>query len=572
MAQNLSFEEISELKAPDGEVADALQTMTQALQGLGDAGSTARKVLDELRKSLRSTAAQGAKTARTLAKFDEIERLAAPEAAKAQNGGSSARGGGKSSGKSGEGAQAAREEAAQQQSVWQALLQTLRGLWAQFWDYLQTYYAPAIAAWQAAWAQMRAAAAAVWGPLRTAAVQLWQGTLAPLAQYLATEFWPGIVNSFSQAFAPIAGGALAAAITALGQAFQWLCALADETVQTVLRPALALVLTAWQDLMAGIQTAWAAYGQPLLDGAGQAFQNLMALLTALWHNVAQPILQQAIAALGALWADCLAPLWQQLTLALGAVGDLVLTLWNTVLAPLATWLAATFGPVFTQVFAAAASAVSAAVSLISGAVTAVLAVLRGLADFVSGALRGTWDSAWNALAATVQMVWRTITATVQNAVSGLVGVVQNMAGAIGSAVQGILSLIAGAGSAASGAIASVGQWLAGRSAAPAMAYAQRIAVPALAQGAVIPPNREFLAVLGDQRSGTNVEAPLATIQQAVAAVMQDNLDGELAALEQVDKTLRQILEAVYGIHIGDDTIGRAVQRCTAKQAMITGRA
>ena len=40
-------------------------------------------------------------------------------------------------------------------------------------------------------------------------------------------------------------------------------------------------------------------------------------------------------------------------------------------------------------------------------------------------------------------------------------------------------------------------------------------IPALARGAVIPPNREFLAVLGDQKSGTNIEAPLSTIQEAV---------------------------------------------------------
>ena len=41
-------------------------------------------------------------------------------------------------------------------------------------------------------------------------------------------------------------------------------------------------------------------------------------------------------------------------------------------------------------------------------------------------------------------------------------------------------------------------------------------IPLLAQGAVIPPNREFLAVLGDQKHGTNIEAPLDTIQQAAA--------------------------------------------------------
>jgi len=41
----------------------------------------------------------------------------------------------------------------------------------------------------------------------------------------------------------------------------------------------------------------------------------------------------------------------------------------------------------------------------------------------------------------------------------------------------------------------------------------------LAKGAVLPPNQPFLAMVGDQTSGTNVEAPLATIEQAVANVL-----------------------------------------------------
>lgn len=44
-------------------------------------------------------------------------------------------------------------------------------------------------------------------------------------------------------------------------------------------------------------------------------------------------------------------------------------------------------------------------------------------------------------------------------------------------------------------------------------------IPALAKGAVIPPNAPFLAMLGDQKRGTNIEAPLETIQQAVANVI-----------------------------------------------------
>ena len=45
-------------------------------------------------------------------------------------------------------------------------------------------------------------------------------------------------------------------------------------------------------------------------------------------------------------------------------------------------------------------------------------------------------------------------------------------------------------------------------------------IPALARGAVIPPNREFLAVLGDQKQGTNIEAPASEIEAAVARGMQ----------------------------------------------------
>lgn len=50
----------------------------------------------------------------------------------------------------------------------------------------------------------------------------------------------------------------------------------------------------------------------------------------------------------------------------------------------------------------------------------------------------------------------------------------------------------------------------------------RVSIPRLAQGAVIPPNREFLAVLGDQKQGTNIEAPLQTIVDAFNIALQQN--------------------------------------------------
>lgn len=49
-----------------------------------------------------------------------------------------------------------------------------------------------------------------------------------------------------------------------------------------------------------------------------------------------------------------------------------------------------------------------------------------------------------------------------------------------------------------------------------------VSLPRLANGAVIPPNQQFAAILGDQRSGVNVEAPLKTIEQALENVMARN--------------------------------------------------
>lgn len=48
-------------------------------------------------------------------------------------------------------------------------------------------------------------------------------------------------------------------------------------------------------------------------------------------------------------------------------------------------------------------------------------------------------------------------------------------------------------------------------------------VPYLASGAVIPPNAPFMAVLGDQRNGTNLEAPESTIRQIFREELADVL-------------------------------------------------
>ena len=81
-------------------------------------------------------------------------------------------------------------------------------------------------------------------------------------------------------------------------------------------------------------------------------------------------------------------------------------------------------------------------------------------------------------------------------------------------------------------------------------------IPRLAQGAVIPPNREFMAVLGDQKSGTNIETPLETMVQAFRQALNEGGGGDLH----------------LQVYVGDDKVTDTVIRGINRRARAGGRA
>lgn len=521
-----------------GKSLSAMKSSAKAMNSYGSAASGAAKDTE--------------KATRSLAGFDEITRLDAPQEESSGGGGGGGAAGPNYDFVDGTGA------------GFSGLMDTVK----RFWDQFTAALAPSIAAWSAAWEQIKATALAVWPQIQAAAAGLWTNALQPLLTYLAGTFMPGVVNSFYQAFAPIVGGAISTAIQVFADFFVWACGIWTDAINNILQPALEILLQIWQDMMAGIQNAWNTYGQPLMDGVVAAFRNLESIFSTLYYTVVEPILSNLIDLLQKLWNEHLKQLWDDLLLLFGSVQNTILTFWNNVLAPLINWLVASFGPVFSDVFNAVAGLVSTAVGLMADAIDIILVVLRGLLDFLSAVFRGDWGAAWNAIAETALAVWDRIKSGIKSAVNGIIefinGMIQAVVNGLNRAIDAVNTLSF-----------DVPDWvpgIGGSSLGFDFSHITAPQIPYLAQGAVIPPNREFLAVLGDQSSGTNVEAPLATIQQAVAGVMQDLQDGELAALEQVTEELRRILEAICGIQIGDDVIGRAADRYQLRQAVITGRA
>lgn len=335
----------------------------------------------------------------------------------------------------------------------------------------------------------------------------------------------------------IAVAAIGAAIAAGVLLYQnW--DMAKDKVQGLIdtiQPAFAAIKTAALNLATAVEETWTTYVVPVLDSAKTAIQSLWEIVIQFWEGIVYPIIQEIMAVILELWNDSLKPLWDKITdlvqsvIALvqvlcqwvvsiiAAIVQAVLELWNQVLAPLISWLLATFGPVFKDVFNAIGTVVKTIIKVICDKIDMALTALKGIIDFLTGVFKGDWEGAWNAIKQIFFGVFDSLHKKAADVLNGIKELVGNV-------VQGVKDLVSGLGD-LGGAIANKvsSAWNAVTSGSPAQqsmeAPLASLPVPALARGAVIPPNRRFLAMLGDQTNGTNVEAPLETIQEALAEVL-----------------------------------------------------
>ena len=172
--------------------------------------------------------------------------------------------------------------------------------------------------------------------------------------------------------------------------------------------------------------------------------------------------------------------------------------------------------------------------LVSDLYNSVKDILKGVVDFVAGVFTGDWTKAWEGVKEIFKGVW-----------NGIVSIVE---AAINFVISGVNLLI----SALNTIHFEIPDWvplIGGSSFGISIPLVNPVALPRLAQGAVIPPNREFLAVLGDQKSGTNIETPLATMVQAFKQAMNETggMGGrQITIVMQLDH--RELGRAVYNLN------------------------
>lgn len=200
-------------------------------------------------------------------------------------------------------------------------------------------------------------------------------------------------------------------------------------------------------------------------------------------------------------------------------------------------------------------AIKFASSIISGLAVVAIADLQ----VAINALGLVWWDLADIVTSVVGLVsddWNSLTGVFKSVGNTIIGFVESMVNNVVKGLNGLLGGIEDISELAEAANIPV----------PKITKISSVSLPRLAQGAVIPPNKEFMAILGDQSSGTNIEAPLDTIKQALAEVMATNGNAEVIQL------LQQLITVVESknLVIGDKDIGKANARYQSTQRMIRG--
>jgi archaellum component FlaC len=209
-------------------------------------------------------------------------------------------------------------------------------------------------------------------------------------------------------------------------------------------------------------------------------------------------------------------IWEGMKQTWNAIVNSIKDAWNMFI----TWLESK-NPYLANVFRIAGK-------LVSDLYNSIKEILKGLIDFITGVFTGDWTKAWEGVKEVFKGIWNGVVAIVELAINGIIDGVNLLISALNTIHFDIPDWV---------------PLIGGKSFGISIPPVSYVTLPRLAEGAVIPPNREFMAVLGDQKSGTNIETPLETMVQAFKQAMNESGGRSQTIILQLNG--REFARAVY---------------------------
>jgi len=177
-----------------------------------------------------------------------------------------------------------------------------------------------------------------------------------------------------------------------------------------------------------------------------------------------------------------------------------------------------------------------------GIVNGIITTIGGIVQFLTGVFTADWKLAWEGIKNIFKGVWEAVSSIVKGVVNSIIDYINGMIRAIVFGINTMISKI-------NAVRVSIPEMkVLGQVVFPGFSMSLNIPsvgdppqIPRLAQGAVIPPNAEFLAMLGDQRHGKNLEMPAGLLDEMLDSKFEQyqnrqevtiNFAGSLGALVQ----------------------------------------
>lgn len=185
---------------------------------------------------------------------------------------------------------------------------------------------------------------------------------------------------------------------------------------------------------------------------------------------------------------------------------------NFVLTPFSKFVNGIFKTDWTKAFGIIGDYMNGWAQNIKNLFDSVKQIFNGIVNFVNGVLSGNWRRAWNGIKNIFAGIWNAMASVIKSPVNLIISFMNAM-------LRGFQRMQNGFASAMNHMNIQLPKWLqkftGWSSVGFNIGYWSPNYIPYLAKGAVIPPNKEFMAVLGDQKNGNNIEAPENLIRQIV---------------------------------------------------------
>lgn len=255
--------------------------------------------------------------------------------------------------------------------------------------------------------------------------------------------------------------------------------------------------------------------KPFFDSISNGLSDTVGKFLEMWNTHIQPILDRWAEKFDILWSEHIQPMLNNFMELLGSLADLFTWLWEEVLKPQLDWFITVFGPTIGDIFDFVVSVIDTAVTLISDMINGIVQIVKGVIDILVGLVHGDWQKVWDGFTSVIEGV----ETTTKGIINSIIGVVETLANGVVAAVNTMIRAI---NSISVDIPDSVPSWLGGGTTIGFnLPEIPNVSIPRLATGTVVPPNREFMAVLGDNKQEPEIVSPISTMKQAFKEAMSE---------------------------------------------------